>query len=75
MLGATQQEIADAAGISRECLTQWEGSSDAVPRALVPALGRVVSVFEARGIRFRPDGVFIERGVPLGSVLHSEAHA
>jgi hypothetical protein len=33
LTGMTQQEVADRAGISRPCLTTWEGSSDSVPNA------------------------------------------
>jgi transcriptional regulator with XRE-family HTH domain len=33
LTGMTQQVVADRAGISRPCLTTWEGSSDSVPNA------------------------------------------
>ena len=76
LTGLSQQEIADRARISRPSLTTWENSSSSVPSANARALGRVVAVLQAEGIQFRPDGVYVERAVPLASsIVHSEARA
>ena len=72
----SQEQLAARAGIHRDALRTWEGSSDAAPAAQYRTLLRVVDVLEAEGVRFRPDGVYVERGVPLASsIIHSEARA
>jgi len=75
LTGLSQQEIAERAQISRPSLTAWENSSSSVPSANTRALARVVAVLQAEGVRFREDGVFVERAVPLTTALHSEARA
>ena len=77
LTGLSQQELADRAGISRPCLTTWEGSSDAIPNAGVRPLHRVVSALQAEGIEFRRNGVSInKRTAPIGgTVMASEGAA
>src|SRR5262245_65873423 len=74
LTGMTQQEVADLARISRPMLTTWEGSSGSIPNAGVHALHRVVTVLEAEGIEFRPNGVTLNKHTaPI--VIHSGAAA
>jgi transcriptional regulator with XRE-family HTH domain len=76
LLGLSQQELADRASIRRPTITAWEGSSDAVPNANCRTFARVVEALETQGIRFRRDGVFIERATPISrATVHSEAVA
>jgi DNA-binding transcriptional regulator YiaG len=74
LVGLSQQEVAQRANVTRPTVTVWEGSSDAVPNANCRAFGRVVEVLETQGVRFRHDGVFVERAVPrAGTIIHSES--
>ena len=57
LAGLSQEDLAQQAGISRPRLTVWEGSSNEVPNARAPALGRIVSVLESEGIHFIEGGV------------------
>ena len=76
LVGLSQQEIANRAGISRPSLTTWEGSSGSIPNANARALDRVVSALEAEGVRFAVDGVFLQRPAPMTStIVQSEALA
>jgi transcriptional regulator with XRE-family HTH domain len=75
-VGLSQEQVAQRAHVTRPALTIWERSSDSVPRATYPALARVIDVLETAGVRFRHDGVFVERATPLNrTVIHSEATA
>jgi transcriptional regulator with XRE-family HTH domain len=72
----SQETVAKRAGITRPCLALWENSSNAYPNAHYPYLVRVIDVLESEGARFRRDGIFFERGVPLNrATIHSEATA
>jgi DNA-binding XRE family transcriptional regulator len=76
LVGLSQQEVAQRANVTRPTVTVWEGSSDAVPNANCRAFGRVVEVLETQGVRFRHDGVYVERAIPRqGVTIHSEAVA
>jgi DNA-binding transcriptional regulator YiaG len=75
LTGLSQQELAERASISRPCLTAWEGSSGSVPNAKARALHRVVSALEAEGVCFTANGVQLQRTVPIGTIIHSEAAA
>jgi DNA-binding transcriptional regulator YiaG len=68
----SQDQLAVRAGIHRDCLRTWEGSSDAVPRAQYRTLCRLIDVLEAEGIRFSDGGVHLQRAAPTGTVIHSE---
>jgi transcriptional regulator with XRE-family HTH domain len=74
-VGLSQERLAERAKISRQALALWENSSDAYPPAHYPLLIRVLDVLEGEGARFRRDGIYIERGVPLNraTVVHSES--
>jgi transcriptional regulator with XRE-family HTH domain len=75
-VGPSQEAVAKRAGITRPCLALWENSSNAYPNAHYPYLVRVIDVLESEGARFRRDGIFIERAVPIsGATIHSEATA
>ena len=76
LVGLSRDELAARAGLCRHSIRKWESSSDAVPDAMVGHLSRALDVLEAEGVRFREDGVSIERATPVAStVLHSEARA
>jgi transcriptional regulator with XRE-family HTH domain len=68
----SQDQLAARAGIHRDCLRAWEGSSDSVPRAQYRTLCRAIGVLEAEGVRFSEDGVQLQRPAPMSTVLHSE---
>jgi transcriptional regulator with XRE-family HTH domain len=73
----TQEELAVRAGIHRDVVRGWEGSSDAAPKCQYRTLSRVISALEAEGVRFSENGVSHEgapRATPIeGTVIHSEA--
>ena len=72
----SQGQLAARAGIHRDCLRTWEGSSDAVPRAQYRTLCRLIDALEAEGVRFSDGGVHLHRPAPISTVLHSgEARA
>jgi len=72
----SQDQLAARAGIHRDCLRAWEGSSDSVLRAQYRTLCKAIEALESEGVRFSEDGVHLQRPVPLGStVIHSEARA
>src|SRR5215471_8105377 len=67
------EDLAARARLSRRTLSKWEGSSDAVPDAMVAHLSRALDVLEAEGIRFSDGGVHLQRPAPrAGTVLASE---
>jgi len=72
----SQDQLAARAGIHRDCLRTWEGSSDAAPAAQYRTLLRVVDVLQSEGVRFREDGIHVDRATPVaGSIMQSEARA
>jgi hypothetical protein len=58
-----QDQLAARAGIHRDCLRAWEGSSDAVPRAQYRTLRRLIDALEDAGVRFSDGGVHLQRTV------------
>jgi transcriptional regulator with XRE-family HTH domain len=75
-VGLSQEAVAQRAGITRPCLALWEQSSNACPCAHYHLLVRVIDVLESEATRFRRDGIYIERAVPIrGATVDSEAHA
>jgi transcriptional regulator with XRE-family HTH domain len=67
----TIEDVATRARLSPRSLCKWEGSSDAIPSAMVDHLCRALDVLEAKGIRFSDHGVHLHRSAPVGTVLHS----
>ena len=63
----SQDQLATRAGIHRDCLRAWEGSSDAMPKAQYRTLYCVIGV-----LRFSDGGVHLQRPAPISTVLHSE---
>jgi hypothetical protein len=59
----SQDQLAARAGIHRDCLRTWEGSSDAVPRAQYRTLCRLIDALEDAGVRFSDGGVHLQRTV------------
>jgi transcriptional regulator with XRE-family HTH domain len=73
LAGLTIEELAARAQLHRQSVRKWEGSSNAVPDAMVAHLSRAVDVLEAEGIRFTDGGVHLQHPAPAaGTVLHSE---
>jgi transcriptional regulator with XRE-family HTH domain len=68
----SQDQLAARAGIHRDCLRTWEGSSDSVPRAQYRTLCRLIDALEAQCVQFSDDGVRLQRPAPL-QVLYSDA--
>ena len=68
----SQDQLAARAGIHRDCLRAWEGSSDSVLRAQYRTLCRAIEALESEGVRFSEDGVHLQRPAPISTVLHSE---
>jgi len=76
LVGLSRDELAARAGLCRHSIRKWESSSDAVPDAMVGHLSRALDVLEAEGVRFRDDGVFLEKATPLDhKVIHAEVRA
>ena len=73
----SMEDLAARARLSRRTLSKWEGSSNAVPDAMVAHLSRALDVLEAEGVRFTDDnGASLQRPAPVaGTVVHSEAAA
>ena len=70
----SQEQLADRAGIHRDCLRAWEGSSDA--RAQYRTLCKLIDVLEGEGVRFSENGVRLQRHTPgVSATLQSEARA
>jgi ribosome-binding protein aMBF1 (putative translation factor) len=72
LAGLTIEDLAARAQLHRQSVRKWEGSSNAVPDAMVAHLSRAVDVLEAEGIRFTDGGVHLQRTAPTGTVIHSE---
>jgi hypothetical protein len=68
----SQEQMAARAGIHRDCLRAWEGSSDAVPAAQYRTLCRLIDALEAEGVRFTDSGVHRLRPAPVSTTIHSE---
>jgi transcriptional regulator with XRE-family HTH domain len=74
LAGLSMEDLADRAKLCRRSISKWEGSSNAVPDAMVAHLSRAVDVLEGEGIRFSDGGVHLQRPPPVaGTVMHSEA--
>src|SRR5262249_8010274 len=58
----SMEDLAARARLSRRTLSKWEGSSNAVPDAMVAHLSRALDVLEGEGARFSGDGVSILSG-------------
>ena len=73
----TQEDLAARAGINRDCLRGWEGSSDSTIPCQYRTLCSAIEVLEAEGVRFSENGVSrIEpRPAPFATVIHSGAAA
>jgi transcriptional regulator with XRE-family HTH domain len=72
LAGLTIEDLAARAQVCRHSVRKWEGSSNAVPSAMVDHLSRALDVLEAEGIRFSDGGVHLQRSAPISSVIASE---
>jgi hypothetical protein len=70
----TQEQLAARAGINRDCLRGWEGSSDSTVPCQYRTLCSAIEVLEAEGVRFSENGVSLieARATPIATVIHSE---
>ena len=75
LAGLTIDDLAARAQLHRQSVRKWEGSSNAVPGAMLDHLSRAIDVLEQEGVRFSNNGVCLERTATVGTVLHSEAAA
>jgi transcriptional regulator with XRE-family HTH domain len=75
LAGLTIEDLATRAQLHRQSVRKWEGSSNAVPDAMVAHLSRALDVLEAEGIRFSDSGVYLQRPTPVATVLQSGAAA
>jgi hypothetical protein len=57
LAGLTIEDLATRAQLCRHSVRKWEGSSNAVPDAMVAHLSRAVDVLEGERARFSGDGV------------------
>ena len=60
----SQDQLAARAGIHRDCLRAWEGSSDSVLRAQYRTLCKAIEALESEGVRFSEDGVHLHLDRP-----------
>ena len=76
LAGLTIEDLAARARLCRHSVRKWEGSSNAVPDAMVGHLSRALDVLEAEGVRFDDDGsVRLERAAraaPASSTIAPE---
>jgi transcriptional regulator with XRE-family HTH domain len=72
LAGLTIEDLAARAQLCRHSVRKWEGSSNAVPSAMVDHLSRAVDVLEAEGVRFSDNGVSLQRTAPISTVIASE---
>ena len=75
LVGLSREEVAERAGLCRHSIRKWETSSHAIPGSMYSHLCRVVDVLEGEGARFSGDGVYLQRAVPISTVVHSEGAA
>jgi transcriptional regulator with XRE-family HTH domain len=75
LAGLTIEDLASRAQLCRHSIRKWETSSNAAPSAMVDHLSRALDVLESEGVRFSDNGVQLQRPVPIGTVIHSEAAA
>jgi transcriptional regulator with XRE-family HTH domain len=77
LAGISIENLAARAQLCRHSIQKWEGSSNAVPDAMVGHLSRAIAVLEDEGVRFSARGVYLQptSGPVAGTVLHSEAAA
>jgi transcriptional regulator with XRE-family HTH domain len=75
LAGLSMDDLAARAQLCRRSISKWEGSSNAVPDAMVDHLTRALDVLEAEGIRFSDGGVHLQRAAPIGTIIHSEGAA
>jgi ribosome-binding protein aMBF1 (putative translation factor) len=76
LAGLTIEDLAARAQLHRQSVRKWEGSSNAVPDAMVAHLSRALDVLEAEGIRFTDGGVQMQRSASaVTTVIHSEGAA
>jgi hypothetical protein len=68
LAGLTIEDLAACARLCRHSVRKWEGSSNAVPDAMVGHLSRALDVLEAEGIRFTDGGVRIEARAAPSSI-------
>jgi transcriptional regulator with XRE-family HTH domain len=72
----TIEDVAARARLCRHSIRKWEGSSNAVPDAMVAHLSRAIDVLEAEGIRFTDSGVHLAAPRAIaGTAIHSEGAA
>ena len=76
LAGLTIEDLAARARLCRHSVRKWEGSSNAVPDAMVAHLSRALDVLEAEGVRFTDGGVQLQRPAPIaGSTIVQSAGA
>jgi hypothetical protein len=74
LAGLTIEDLATRAQLHRQSVRKWEGSSNAVPDAMVSHLSRALDVLEAEGVRFSDSGVYLQRPGPMaGSTVVQSA--
>jgi predicted transcriptional regulator len=65
----SMEDLAARARLCRRSIAKWEGSSNAVPDAMVTHLSRVIDVLENAGVRFTDSGVHLQRTAPISSII------
>jgi transcriptional regulator with XRE-family HTH domain len=75
LAGLTIEDLAARAQLCRHSIRKWETSSNAAPSAMVDHLSRAIDVLEGEGVRFRGNGVQLERSAPTSTILRSEGAA
>jgi len=76
LAGLTIEDLAARAQLHRQSVRNWEGSSNAVPDAMVAHLCRALDVLEGEGVRFSDSGVYLQRPAPIAdTVARSEGVA
>jgi hypothetical protein len=74
-IGLSRQRLAGQAACSWQTVATYEVRGN-TPLPETAILNRLVEVLESKGIEFRPDGVFVQRGIPLDrTFVHGEAVA
>jgi transcriptional regulator with XRE-family HTH domain len=76
LAGLSIEDLAARARLSGRSISKWEGSSAAVPDAMVSYLSRAIGVLESEGVRFTArDGVYLQRSAPTSTVIESAGAA